>query len=602
MSNPMITADSPISNSKRLADYFRKPAESLGNWKAEQCRRSLKQFLQTAWPIIEPSPLVWGLHVDAVCEHLEAVTRGDIQNLLITIPPRHGKSTIVSVAWPCWEWITCPELRWLFASYAESLAIRDNVRSRRLIQSAWYQRHWSHVFQFAGDQNQKGRIETDRAGHRIAVGTGGSATGEGGDRLVIDDPHNLAEVESSAVRKGTLEWFDTVWSTRANDPKTTARIIIMQRSHCDDLAAHVLEQGGWEYLSLPAEFEGDNRVTSIGWSDPRTEMGQLLWPEQLGPTEIAVSKRVLGSYAYSAQFQQRPSPAGGGIIKRHWFRYWQPKGMNLPPVTVRLADGSLQQIYPIDLPDDFDNELESWDLAFKDLSTSDFVAGGVWAAKKADRFLLDQVRERLSFPRTLEAVKSLRAKWPRAYQILIEEAANGAAVIATLRHEVSGIVAVHPAGGKIARAQAVSPQIESCNVYLPHPALVPWVDAFIEECAVFPNGKHDDQVDQMSQALNRLNTGLAYGLLAYEEELAADPMALERLKQPAERLSIARFGVVPKVDAVAAQPAAGACPECGATCIQSVSSGGKRCGMCGKQFGLPGLKYEFPSRKSPFSR
>ena len=128
--------------------------------------------------------------------------------------------------------------------------------------------------------------------HRIAIGTGGSATGEGGDRLVIDDPHNVAEVESAVVRKGTLDWFDTVWSTRANDPKATARVIIMQRSHCDDLAGHGLEQGGWEHLCIPAEYEGDTQRTVIGWSDPRREEGELLWPERFGPPEIAEAKRV----------------------------------------------------------------------------------------------------------------------------------------------------------------------------------------------------------------------------------------------------------------------------------------------------------------------
>jgi hypothetical protein len=290
------------------------PQEQLQNLRAELCRRSLKEFIRTAWPIIEPSPLVWGWHIDAIIEHLEAITAGQLKRLLITIPPRHGKSLIVSVLWPCWEWASRPEGRWLFASYAESLAIRDNVKARRLVLSAWYQRNWDHVFQFAGDQNEKRKVETDRGGHRIAVGTGGSATGEGGDRLIIDDAHNVKEVESDDIRKGVLDWHDQVWSTRGNDPKTTARVIVGQRVHADDLAGHVLEQGGWEHLSLPAEFEGDNRVTSIGWTDPRKQSGELLWPEQFGPAEIAVSKRVLGSYAYSAQFQQRPSPAGGGIL------------------------------------------------------------------------------------------------------------------------------------------------------------------------------------------------------------------------------------------------------------------------------------------------
>jgi hypothetical protein len=172
----------------------------LSRLRAERARRSLKAFIESAWPLVESAPFVPGWHIDAIAEHLEAVTRSQIRNLLITIPPRHTKSTIVSVMWPSWEWIDAPERRWLFASYAESLAIRDNVRSRRLIQSPWYQNNWGDRFQFAGDQNEKRKMETDHGGHRIAVGTGGSATGEGGDRLIIDDPHNVAEIESALVR------------------------------------------------------------------------------------------------------------------------------------------------------------------------------------------------------------------------------------------------------------------------------------------------------------------------------------------------------------------------------------------------------------------
>ncbi|HXB74005.1 MAG TPA: phage terminase large subunit [Candidatus Acidoferrales bacterium] len=570
--NSLYSLSLPPEPLKANAEPALPPLDSL---RAELCRRSLKAFIQTSWSIVEPSPLVWGWHLDATVEHLEAVTAGQVRRLLITIPPRHGKSLIVSVLWPCWEWATRPDGRWLFASYAESLSIRDNVKARRLIQSPWYQRNWGHVFQFASDQSEKRKMETDRGGHRIAVGIGGAATGEGGDRLIIDDAHNVREAESDSVRTGVLDWHDQVWSTRANDPKNTARVIVGQRVHADDLAGHVLEQGGWEHLSLPAEYEGDNPVTSIGWSDPRKELGELLWPERFGAAEIDGAKRVLGSYAYSAQFQQRPSPAGGGIIKRHWFRYWKPAGMNLAPVSVRLPDGSLQQIHAIDRPQEFDDVLASWDMAFKDLATSDYVAGGVWAAKMADRFLLDQVRERLSFPRTLEAVKSLRDKWPMTHRVLIEEAANGAAVLAALKHEVAGLIAVHPSGGKVARCQAVSPQIESGNVYLPHPAIAPWVGAFIEECAQFPSGKNDDQVDEMTQALNRLAGGRTnYGFLQYlENELSkADAETQARMQATRERLSGGTAIIT------------GACPECGASCISRPSSGGKRCQNCAWQW------------------
>jgi len=169
----------------------------------------------------------------------------------------------------------------------------------------------------------------------------------------------------------------------------------------------------------------------------------------------------------------------------------------------------MQKIFPVILPDELDQQVQSWDMAFKDLSTSDYVAGGVWGTKMADRYLLEQVRERLGFPETVAAVKAMTKRWPKANLKLVEDKANGPAVIQALRHEIPGLVAVVPDGGKIARAQAVSPQVESGNVYLPHPSIAPWVEAFVEECSTFPNGKYDDQVDQMTQALNRMRAMVA---------------------------------------------------------------------------------------------
>jgi predicted phage terminase large subunit-like protein len=293
-------------------------------------------------------------------------------------------------------------------------------------------------------------------------------------------------------------------STRLNDPKTGAKVIVMQRVHEQDLGGHVLEQGGYEHLCLPAEYEGDRRKTVIGWSDPREQIGELLWPERFGATEIDELKRALGSYAAAGQLQQRPSPAGGGLIKRHWWRYWQPRGAGLPPVMVRRPDNSLAAVIPIDLPEDFESTIQSWDCAFKDLKSSDYVVGQVWAKDSADKFLLDQVRRQMDCPATMEAIRKLTAKWPLAHTKLIEDKANGSALIQVLGHEIPGMLAVEPAGGKVARASAVSAQIESGNIYLPHPALAPWMEGFIEECAAFPNGRHDDQVDAMSQALLRL--------------------------------------------------------------------------------------------------
>src|ERR1017187_10876144 len=196
---------------------------------SEMAARSLRQFVQQAWVVVETSTqFVPGWHIDANIEHLEAVTRGQIRNLLINVPPRHMKSLLVSVLWPAWEWIRWPERRWLFSSYAATLSIRDSVKCRRLLESPWYKTRWGHVFMLTGDQNAKMRFDNNRSGYRLSTSVGGAVTGEGGDRIVCDDPHNVADVTSDAIRKSALDWWDIAVSTRVNDPKTSAMVIVMR--------------------------------------------------------------------------------------------------------------------------------------------------------------------------------------------------------------------------------------------------------------------------------------------------------------------------------------------------------------------------------------
>jgi len=426
------------------------------------------------------------------------------------------KSLLVSVFWPAWEWIRCPERRWLFSSYAFGLSMRDSLKCRRLIESPWYQSLWGDRYALTVDQNTKSRFDNNRSGYRLSTSVGGAATGEGGHRIVCDDPHNVQEAESDSIRNGTLEWFDVVMSTRVNDPKTSAMVVVMQRCHQRDLSGHLLEKGGWEHLCLPAEYEGSKRVTSIGFSDPRTEHGQLLWPEQFGPKEIADLKVNLGSYAAAGQLQQRPSPAGGGMIKPYWFNFWQPPNANLPPVIVRMPDGTQRSViaHPIA---HVEEQAQSWDCSFKDLDTSDYVVGQIWGRTGSSFLLLDQVRGRMDLPATVKAVREQSKRWPNCCAKLIEDKANGPAVMQMIAHDIPGILAVNPEGGKVARAAAVSPLIEAGNVYLPHPMFMPWVADFLEECAAFPNGAHDDQVDAMTQFLLRWHKAPEQTIVFYNE-------------------------------------------------------------------------------------
>lgn len=472
---PLAVSSLRQRNLRRGTNQAADPARLLAE-------RSLAAFAGQAWHVVEPATnYVHGWHIDAICEHLEAVTRGEIRNLVINIPPRHMKSLLVSVFWPTWEWATHPERRWLFSSYAASLSIRDSLKSRRIIESPWYRRHWGHVVELTTDQNVKARYDNTATGYRIATSVGGAATGEGGDRVVCDDPHSAQDADSDAVRASTLSWWDEVMSTRRNDPKAGSRVIVMQRLHADDLTGHVLAQGGYEHLCLPAEYEPNVTIdTSLGRPDSRTRDGELLWPERFGHDELADLKLRLGSYASAGQLQQRPSPAEGGAVNRGWWRTYA-----VPPARC-------------------DRVIQSWDMAFKDLDTSDYVVGQVWGRVGAECYLLDQVRGRMDFPTTQRAVRALKAKWPATGALLVEDKANGTAIIASLRKDVPGLIAVNPEGGKQSRISAVAPFIEAGNVYLPEPEAAPWVGDYIEEHAQFPNGAHDDQVDATSQALLRL--------------------------------------------------------------------------------------------------
>ena len=331
---------------------------------------------------------------------------GRIRNLIVNIPPGHAKSLLTAVFWPAWVWIDHPETRWLFSSYREPLATRDSVKCRRLIESAWYQERWGDRYQLSDDQNQKGRFENTRTGYRVVVPMS-AGTGERGDYVVVDDPHSVDQAESDTERRSAVEWWNGSMATRLNDFSTGHKIVIMQRLHEADLTGDLLAKGGYEQLCLPAEFEPERRCsTSIGWSDPRQRSRGIALAGKVSARLTWRVQGTLGSYRYAAQYQQRPSPAEGGIFKRAWFRYWCPAHQQLPPVAVRMSDGSVQLIPAVPLPAQFDEVIQSWDLAFKDLATSDYVVGQVWAARGADRFLLDQQRERMDMPRTVEADSS----------------------------------------------------------------------------------------------------------------------------------------------------------------------------------------------------
>jgi predicted phage terminase large subunit-like protein len=360
-----------------------------------------------------------------------------------------------------------------------------------------------------GDQNEKTRYENDHTGVRLSTSVG-TGTGEGGDFRVLDDPHNQEDIHSDKIRESDLDWWTQTWSTRANDPKRASEVIVMQRLHERDLTGYALaEVGGYDHLCLPMRFEPDRAcVTSIGWQDPRRAAGELLWPERMGEEELKPLQKRLGNYGVAGQHQQLPTPAGGGIFRKRWWGYWYPAHLNNGrsplPVKAQNEDGVWVDCEQRPLPERMDRQIQSWDCAFKDSRSSSYVVGQVWGALGADAYLLDQVRDKMDLPATCAAVAAISARHPAASAKYVEDKANGPAVIQTLQGRIPGLIPVNPQGDKVARAHAASPYVEAGNVWLPHPAVFPWVNDYLAEVGMFPNGEYNDQVDAMTQALMKL--------------------------------------------------------------------------------------------------
>lgn len=483
---------------------------------SDLCRNSFRAFVEAAWPLVEPgSQFMGGYHIDAICEHLQACAEGEISKLLINIAPRHGKSTLVSVMFPAWMWTHTPTERMLFGSYGLDLARRDSVRNRRLVTTDWFLNRWPEV-QLSSDQATKSSFENLQTGLRQITSVGGPTTGLGGTTLVLDDPLNARDAESVVVRQNTIDWIRESFSTRLN-PGRQIQVCIMQRLHQSDPSGYFISEGGWDELILPVEYEGPRKATSIGWVDPRKEPGEILWKERYdtpkGRVELAALKKTLGSIGVAGQLQQRPVPRGGSTFKAQWMKYWyDPEicGGDPEPIVFQRPDGQGIELEQKPLPRlDPTSTLNSWDLAFKGGEKNDYVCGQTWTRgtkeNRSNYYLIDQEHGQWDFPATLAAIKRLNERQPPAYT-LVEEKANGAAAIASIKSEMPAVVAINPQGGKESRASGVAPLFEAGNVWIPHPKMpgYEWVDDFLKELLMFPRGDNDDQVDAMTQALVRM--------------------------------------------------------------------------------------------------
>lgn len=402
--------------------------------------------------------------------------------LIISLPPQEGKSTR-AMDFIIWSLLRNPDLRVAVASYAQGLANRNGRRLRNTIAA-----HPHLGLSIAPDN---GAIsEWTLAGHDggvLSVGRGAGITGRPVDLLLIDDPlKDRNEADSQLIRDNCWDWWTDSLSTRLAPGAPV--LLILTRWHEDDLAGRLTSAPDghlWQVINIPAEADTDD--------DPLGRKPGTYLDSARGRTEAqwdAIKVRV-GSRTWASLYQGRPAPAEGGMVKRDWWQYYDQ------PLWIELDNGQRRTL-------GMDAVLISADLTFKGEDHSDYVAIGVWGRRGPNAYLLDQVRGHYDFPEQVRQLEALCARWPDAALKVIEDKANGPAVIATLRRRIPGIVAEIPQGSKVARLAAVSPLIEAGNVHLPNPQLAPWVGDYVEEFAGFPNAAHDDQVDHTTQGLNRL--------------------------------------------------------------------------------------------------
>ncbi len=455
----------------------------------ELSKRSLANFAKKAWHVLEPAAeLKWGWALDAICEHLEAVSAGEIKRLLMNVPPGSMKSLLTGVIWPAWEWgpRNDPALRFLGTAHKQDLAVRDNLKCRRLIQSQWYQRHWPIVL--TSDQNAKTKFENAHTGFREAMAFT-SMTGSRGDRVLLDDPHSVDDANSPVRLAADITTFREALPSRVNNDQS-AIVCIMQRLNENDVSSVAMDLG-YDHLMIPMRYEqGRTSVTSIGWTDPRRVEGELMFPERFPESQVVDLEKTLGSYATAGQLQQRPAPRDGGLFKRSWF-----EPVSALPTGLRSVRG--------------------WDMAATAKTTSnnpDWTAGVLMSRTRDGLFIIRHCNRFQGSPMDVERGIIGQAKidgTATRVRIAQDPGQAGKAQAEQMVRKLSGypVTVERPTGDKATRAAPFASQAEAGNVRI----LVTgdaiqdaWIEPFLAELCLFPAGAHDDQVDAAADAFNEL--------------------------------------------------------------------------------------------------
>lgn len=473
---------------------------------------SLMDFAEYVWPVVEPAiPFIRGWAIEAIAEHLEAVTYGHIRRLLINVPPGFTKSLLTDVVWPAWEWgpRNRPSTRYLCAAYSSHLTERDNMRCRNIVISDRYKRLWGDRFKISNEQFTKVKFANDKTGWKLATSVSGIGTGERADRVIIDDPNNPLEMESEAIREHAKMWFTEVIPDRLNNPRESAIVVIQQRTHEEDISGIAISREmGYTHLMIPMLHDTsrhcvtvigvDNMGNDVLWEDPRDEEEELAWPERF-PLDISKGlQRDKGPYAWASQYQQTPEPRGGSIIKRDYWQLW--KDAKFPAFEFLL--GSLDTAYTAKDENDA-SALTIWGVFRDENGNPKIMLVWAWQERLEFHDLIQKVID------TCTLMPS-KTEGPRfaVDKLVIEAKASGHSIGQELYRMFRGtgklgIELINPTmyGDKVARVHSVIHLFADGMIYAPDRN---YADIVINQCAVFPKGSRDDLVDSTSQAMRYL--------------------------------------------------------------------------------------------------
>lgn len=485
----------------------------------ERLRNDFSHFIRQCFKTVSPGHKYhhnW--HIDAIAEHLEACRRGELRRLIINMPPRQMKSICTAISWPAFLIGHNPATQIMCGSYSQALAKKHSLDTQLVIGSEWYQSVFPEV-EIDPRQADKGKFVTTQRGHRMAVSTGSTATGEGGDFIIIDDPTNPLQAMSDAERNTANEWFDQTITSRLNDKETGVMVVVMQRLHEEDLSGHLLEKGGWHHLCLQAKAEKKTFIT-LGNYKRVVEKDELLDPKRLSQKILDETRKDMTAYSYAGQYQQNPAPDEGGILKKGWWRR-----------------------YPGENPPVCDYIIQFWDTAFLEDQEADYSACTTWGIfmatgydkkERAACILLDCEYDHWSYP-DLKKQALASYKHHRPDKVVIEFKASGQSLFQDMRKLGLPVSRFKVEKDKVYRANVASPVLEKGHVFYMERD---WAETVIKECAQFPNGKNDDIVDTCTMAWLYLRK-------RFWLELPDDGTANDQLTQMRKRKRKAFYGGAP---------------------------------------------------------